>query len=578
MMDANRTEAPAAGGERDIPRTERWIAAILLLIALGLRCLYIVRYRYDSDEPQHLHTTWGWTQGLLQYRDFFDNHTPLFHILFSPLVAVLGERTDILTFMRLAMVPLWIVSLWCVAKMGSRLYSRRAGLWAAALLSLLTLWFFCSVEYRTDNLWTPLWLGTLTVLVTGHLSKSRVFCAGLLLGLCFCASMKTSALFASAAMAALAAPMLCARRLDWKEARRVSLAALFLIAGALAAPAALCAFFAAHGALRDLFYGAIQHNLLPGVDAKNHPWYLRLALPMSLPFLGVAAYWIGRASPDRSTAIRRVFLFLTATIYYGFLYSVWTLLTRQDFLPFYPVMMVVAVPWLLQGADAAERRFGSAQTRGLIRSTALCGVAAFEIALILLGRSPFIDGTQREREILAEVLRLTRPGEYVMDFKGESVFRQRAFFYVLEPLTFVRLRRGLIDDNVAERLVKTGTCVVLNQDRWYPKQAAAFMTENYLPIGRTRVAGRIIARAPTAAGESISFDVAAPAQYILWTDGRPVHGALDGKPYAGAVDLSAGPHVFQPAEDYRRLAIFWARAAEAGYTPLLDHIEWQFFR
>ena len=73
----------------------------------------------------------------------------------------------------------------------------------------------------------------------------------------------------------------------------------------------------------------------------------------------------------------------------------------------------------------------------------------------MFGRSPFIDGTQREREILAEVLRLTRPGEFVMDFKGECVFRQRAYFYVLEPLTFVRLRRGLIVDNVAERLVKT---------------------------------------------------------------------------------------------------------------------------
>jgi uncharacterized membrane protein len=576
-MDANRTVAASNGGAKAIPKTERWIAGFLLLIAFGLRCLYIVRYRYDSDEPQHLHTTWGWTQGLLHYRDFFDNHTPLFHMLFSPLVAVLGERTDILSYMRFAMVPLWIVSLCCVAKMGARLYSRRAGLWAAAFLSLLTWWFFCSVEYRTDNLWTPLWLGALTILVTGKLSKSRAFCAGLVLGLCFCASMKTSALFASAALAALAAPMLCARRLDWKETQRVSSAAFFVVAGTLVAPAALCAFFAAHGALQSLFYGAIQHNLVAGVDAKNHPWYLRLALPISLPFLGVAAYWIGRFSPDRATAVRRVFLFLTATIYYGALYSVWTLLTRQDFLPFYPVITVVATPWILQGVDAAAQRFGSEKTRGLIRSTALCGIAAFEIALLLLGRSPLIDGTQREREILSEVLRLTRPGEYVMDFKGEAVFRQRPFYYVLEPLTFVRLRRGLIVDNVAERLVKTETCVVLNQKRWYPKEATVFMTENYLPIGRMRVAGRIIASGPTTAGASIPFDVEVPARYVLWADGQPIHGTLDGKPYEGAVDLSAGAHVFQPAEDHRRLAIFWARAAEAGFTPLLDHMEWQFF-
>ena len=213
-----RTQPKRIAQPRQINRQERWAAGLLLLVALFLRCVYILHYRYDSDEPQHLHTTWGWTQGLLQYRDFFDNHTPLFHILFSPLVAALGERTDILTYMRVAMVPLWIVSLWCVWRLGSRLYSKRAGLWAAVFLSLLTLWFFCSVEYRTDNLWTPLWLGALTVLLTGELSETRAFSGGLLLGLCFCASMKTSALLLAAVLAAAIAA--CHLRPDL-EAKRI---------------------------------------------------------------------------------------------------------------------------------------------------------------------------------------------------------------------------------------------------------------------------------------------------------------------------------------------------------------------
>ena len=118
--------------------------------------------------------------------------------------------------------------------------------------------------------------------------------------------------------------------------------------------------------MRDLFYGAIQHNLLPGVDAKNHPAYLRLALPLSLPFLGVAAYWIGRMVarivPRQSGG---PFSSSSATIYYGVLYSVWTLLTRQDFLPFYPVMVVVATPWILHGVDVAARRFGSEESARL---------------------------------------------------------------------------------------------------------------------------------------------------------------------------------------------------------------------
>ena len=118
----NPAEASAAQAvPTPIARIERWTVSFFLLAALLLRCFYIFRFRYDSDEPQHLHTTWGWTQGMLQYRDFFDNHTPLFHILFSPLVAALGERADILTYMRFSMVPLWFVALWAVWHLGSRL-------------------------------------------------------------------------------------------------------------------------------------------------------------------------------------------------------------------------------------------------------------------------------------------------------------------------------------------------------------------------------------------------------------------------------------------------------------------------
>src|SRR5438105_15602562 len=122
-------------------RGERLIVIILAVGVGVLRAVAFFHYRFDSDEPQHLHVAWGWTQGLLQYRDFFDNHTPLFHILFSPLVAWHGERTDILDYMRFAMVPIWFVSLWCVSRIARAFFSPRAGLWAPVLIALLPWWF-----------------------------------------------------------------------------------------------------------------------------------------------------------------------------------------------------------------------------------------------------------------------------------------------------------------------------------------------------------------------------------------------------------------------------------------------------
>src|SRR5262249_26715629 len=67
-------------------RTPLEVGGALALVAAAtlLRLGAIFRYRFDSDEPQHLHVVWAWTQGLAQYRDVFDNHMPLFHLLNVP--------------------------------------------------------------------------------------------------------------------------------------------------------------------------------------------------------------------------------------------------------------------------------------------------------------------------------------------------------------------------------------------------------------------------------------------------------------------------------------------------------------
>jgi len=569
MSEEVRLAGGVARQEETIPRREKWIAGLLLIAALALRCFYIYRYRYDSDEPQHLHTTWGWTQGLLQYKDFFDNHTPLFHILFSPLVAALGERTNILDYMRFAIVPLWFVSLWCVWKIGCALFTQRVGLWAVVLISLLPWWFYPALEYRTDNLWTPLWLGAVATLMCGRFTRARAFAGGLLLGICFTASLKTVLLIVVLVMALCGMLLICMRRLGMAGIVRVLRTSWPALVGMIIAPAILASFFALEGAWKPFIYGTIQHQLLPDVDKKNHPLYLRLIFPVALPLLLAASAWIAHCAPDTARAVRRAGLFLVAGFYYTGLYTFWTLLTRQDYLPFFPLAMVLLAPALVTLAG----RFVTVQP-----AWGLAAVGMLEIILILAGRPPWVDGTQREREILSEVLQLTKPGEFVMDFKGESVFRQRAFFYVLEPLTYVRIRSMIIPDTVAQDLVDKDVCVVLNQDRWYPRNAAKFMAENYLAVGRTRVAGKMITAKPVAANETDHFDVAVPALYIFWADGGPITGLLDGTPATGARDLTVGPHVFAPDAPHGPVAIFWSRAADLKFQPVLDNVGWQDFK
>jgi len=382
--------------------------------------------------------------------------------------------------------------------------------------------------------------------------------------------MKTSVLLAVSAMAAVFASQICARRLSLAALARLLKPALVILAGLVIAPAAVCVFFAEQGCWKEFYYCVIQHNTLISVDASAHHFSQRLSFFITLPFLLYGAAQVARHAPTPALALRRTFLFLFATLYYVSLESFWALLTRQDYLPFYPVAALIVAPWVLwlvQNSSWAAHR-----------TALLTAVALGEIALLFLGRPPWINNTRDEQEILREVLQLTRPGEWVLDFKGESVFRQRAFHYVLEPLVIYRIKHGLIKDTIAQDVVAKEVHVVVNRDRWYQKPTKRFLTENYLNIGQVRVAGRVLSVGETAPGATLSFPVIIPASYVLWADGKPVGGVLDGLPYTGARDLTPGPHTFRPEGTYRHLALVWERAIAAGYKPVVDRPDWQYER
>src|SRR6267378_4792507 len=102
-------------------RSEVWIAAGLLCLGTFFKFWNVFLFRFNSDEPQHLHVVWAWTHGLVQYRDVFDNHAPLFHLAMAPLVSVLGDRADLLLLARWMMLPLVALTLWATYRIGRTL-------------------------------------------------------------------------------------------------------------------------------------------------------------------------------------------------------------------------------------------------------------------------------------------------------------------------------------------------------------------------------------------------------------------------------------------------------------------------
>ncbi len=553
----------ARPGPNALTRAEPLTLVALFGAMFALRIAYAFSYPFDSDEPQHLHVAWAWTKGLLPYRDVFDNHAPLFHILSAPLVALIGEDPRILVFMRLAMTPFFAAALAGSFLLGRRLFGARAGLWAAAVCGLSPTFFFKSLEYRTDVLWAALWVLAIATLLSGPLEAGRCFGAGLLFGCCLAVSLKSVMLFSALAFASLSVLLLQPRGIR-SARRRILPYGLSVLGGALLPPLAIVLFYASRGALGQLVDCTIRHNLLPGVGRWGYSTRIYLMMPI-FGLLLVAARLIMKRFPG--DAARVAFLLLLSGSQYVLLSTVWPVHTRQDLLPFYPLFTP-----LLAGLLLARRDRAPGAGRSLIwtapRAALVPGLLACLELVLLPALSPIAArGTAPQERGLREVLALTGPDDYVLDLKGQAVFRNRPFYYALETMTLERMARGLIQDTIPERCIETRTCVAPADIAGFPPRARLFLRDNFVVVGAWRVAGLVLDPRTASDGSVLRFDILIPARYAVLaeTGGRP--GSIDGQPYDGPRELLSGRHEMQAAPGTGRLAVVWAQAAERGFSP-----------
>jgi 4-amino-4-deoxy-L-arabinose transferase-like glycosyltransferase len=529
-----------------------WILSGLFVV---FRIFYIYRARIDSDEPQHLHIAWSWTRGLLQYRDVFDNHTPLFHLLIAPVVKLIGERPDIIVVMRWTMVPLFLFSLWCVYRLGRALYSREAGLWAAGVAAFFPKFFLVAGQFRSDDLWLCLWLASLVVLVERRLTSKRSFLVGLLLGAAIATSLKTVLLLLAlfVALAFVIVFRLSGGRISFT---RLLCSLAWGAAGMSIFPLLLLAFYFSQHALPQLFYGTVVHNYVPRLGHWKHGTLLRLLFLPELAVLGLLAAKIWRIAPSIALAERRAAILLAGGVYMALLISFWPLLAPESFLPFYPIAALVVVAAVIAAPSLASR---PCHARAIVSS-----IVALEVILIPCLAPPWRNGTLAEATLLTDVLRLTSVGDDVMDGKGETAFRQRPFYPIFEHITRNRIGQHLTDDSMPRDLISTRTCVVTSFHP-FTRADVAFIGRNYLSVGPLSVAGELID--VDASSHRATFDIQIPADYVIVKSDGQVGGELDGTPYSESRFLDAGKHTFVSAGYFGRLAVIWSRALKMGYSP-----------
>jgi hypothetical protein len=107
--------------------------------------------------------------------------------------------------------------------------------------------------------------------------------------------------------------------------------------------------------------------------------------------------------------------------------------------------------------------------------------------------------------------------------------------------------RGMIRDTIAEDVVRTRTHVAQADGPMWPPRGRAFLSENFVNLGRLRAAGQWIR-------DDGTFSIAIPGAYVI----------VNERAVGPAQTYAAGTYRYAGRE---RAAIVWAPAIARGHSP-----------
>ena len=488
-----------------------WLAAGA---TIAIRLWFLVVQKIDSDEPQHLHIAWAWTNGLVQYRDVFDNHLPLLHMLFAPVMALMPESSSIFLLMRLAILPFAIGCAVLLFIFARPHFGTRTAAIAALLFSVMPPWLSISVEFRNDTLWIFFWLLGLVLLTRGKLHW-----AGVAFALSLLASIKAVPLLLAHALALATHGHLNRETLK---------TGLRLAAGAAVPLVLTLSWMYAAGAFDEMVYGTLLFN----AAAPVHP---ARRISGALGFAIVAGV-IGISRRSEILPPQRVdtHLLYFAIWYAALLLGFWPILTPRDFLPLVPLAAIAIAVKLPQ--------------RRMAVAAVLLAAAVYSYIDARLWRK---EDRTREQFVDAAV-RLTSEDDYVFDLKGDAVFRRRAASYVYEDVGRALTANGKIPDRGPEEISAAQCCAAIRDSTHLPPRTRAFLNQHFVGDGLLRFCGTEV--------RGSSFEIAVPQTYaVIARD--PSRVEIDGLPYRGPRPLAAGRHTLSNGGN-DRVRVIWSRAAK----------------
>ncbi len=124
---------------------------------------------------------------------------------------------------------------------------------------------------------------------------------------------------------------------------------------------------------------------------------------------------LARKEPRRGR--RKLFILAVTGLFCPLLFAFWPLISKQDFLPFYPIIMVTIGFLLVAVGDWIRARIGLPVF--ILPLLVVC----WQLASIVRAHPPLKQTNQKNVQIIADTLKLTHPDETVLDAKGQVIFR-----------------------------------------------------------------------------------------------------------------------------------------------------------
>ena len=383
---------------------DRAVVVCLIAALYGMGALLSQTRPFDQDEFLHAHAAWSMAQGLMPYRDYFDQYTPLFRVFLLPFFHVFNVGADgesAIGFLFVVRMAMWAISgavLYLTWRLGRVVRSVEVGFIAMLFLIGTEVYWNKALEIRPDTLAVAFWLLSLLATVRAidsnpeGSSSARLFAwSGALLAVAFLTMQKVVFAFPGLAVGLLWCVL---GQGAGSLKRRAGLVACY-VTGFCAPLVAAALYFAAHGALREF----IQDNFLNYLKVPGfRPYHNIQQLLYQHPFLGlcgVAGLLRGFAPLFRTEGRRApgtlVVAFATSALIAGLF--VIPVPQYQYFVLFLPLMAVFAAAFLVDALTALAVLRDVVSPARWLSAAAMWGVATCG-AITLIGI-----GTQSDRPL-----------------------------------------------------------------------------------------------------------------------------------------------------------------------------------